>query len=180
MVQTARFPALPGLWEFIFVYYEPFATFSPVFFYLVWPGRFALYDMPALEPPFTPTDRLDLRAEHALFQMCNCHLLVVLFVSFVFHAARKELKDNARAQERIVGEVLKALAIVDITHMLGIIYFTLPREVWFTPSGWGTAIQTSHSIVLLNFLMRLAWFAGVRRTRYYYGQANGGEIKRML
>lgn len=41
---------------------------------------------------------------------------MVLFVSFVFHAARKELKDNARAQERIVGEVLKALAIVDVRH----------------------------------------------------------------
>ena len=47
----------------------------------------------------------------------NCeqgHFLVVLFVSFVFQTAMKNLANNPRTQESVVGAVLLALAIVDV------------------------------------------------------------------
>ncbi|TEB31603.1 hypothetical protein FA13DRAFT_1732443 [Coprinellus micaceus] len=168
---SARFPALPGFYEFFFVFYEPLATFSPVFFYFIWPGKYALYDMPQLEL-LPSTNSLDSRAEMALYQMVNCHFLVVLFVSFVFQAARKNLADNPRAQESVVGAVLFALAIVDVTHLLGMHFAVIPEQNRFSPQAWGSTIWISDSMVLLDFFVRLVWFGGIGRTRYYYGQSD--------
>ncbi|KAJ3503502.1 hypothetical protein NMY22_g18230 [Coprinellus aureogranulatus] len=157
---------VPGISWFVGVLL--LATFSPVFFYFIWPGKYGLYDMPRLEA-LAPTTYLDSRAEMALFQMVNwCKK----------KGARKDGGGGASGighrRYYSVRDTLMFRYIIthDRVSLLGMHFIVIPEKNRYIPSSWGSTIWISDSMVLLDFIMRLAWFAGVGRKRYYYGAHN--------
>jgi len=70
--------------------------------------------IPSSEP--VPTTPLEPRTHMMVWQLGNCYLLLGLVSSLVFRAARDNLRKDLVAQERIVGSLLAALAIADVTQ----------------------------------------------------------------
>ncbi|KAH7926201.1 hypothetical protein BV22DRAFT_1033124 [Leucogyrophana mollusca] len=105
----------------------------------------------------------------AIWQLGNCYLLLGLISSLVFRAIRDALPDNLKAQERILGASMTALAIADVTHIAAS-FIGLPRELQFSPAAWNPMTHGNITFVVFLLSVRLAWFAGIGRTRYYYGQ----------
>jgi len=172
----SSFPALPGFYQLLFLHIEPISTISPAFLGWFFPGAAWFYRglVPEVvgvrETLTTVTEStLDVRARMAVWQLTNCYLLLGLISSLVFRAVRDALPHDPVAQERIVGASLLALALADVTHMIAT-FVGLPAEIRFSPGTWNSLTHGSISFVIVLLSSRLAWFAGIGRKRYYYGQ----------
>ncbi|KAF9454920.1 hypothetical protein P691DRAFT_799928 [Macrolepiota fuliginosa MF-IS2] len=169
------FAALPGFYRVVFLHLEPMSTFIPVISVWVAPGAnwFFQEQVPSDAP--TPTS-LDDRTRMIISQLVNCYLLLGLLSSIVFRAVRNTLPNNPSAQERLIGASLLALAIADATHVL-VSFFGLPESVRYSPQNWNGMTHGNITITILLFVTRVAWFAGIGRTRFYFGQKENQRAK---
>ncbi|KAJ7293923.1 hypothetical protein C8J57DRAFT_1553534 [Mycena rebaudengoi] len=180
----AKFLALGGFYQLLFLYLEPMSTMIPALMSWVFPGSAWFHHqlIPSALP--APTKILEPRTEMMVWQLGNCYLLLGLISSLVFRAARDSLPNDPVAQERIVGALLAALAIADqhvslprytnINASVTSIAATLvglPPAIRYQVMEWNSMVHGNITTVVVLFAVRMAWFFGVARTRYYFGQA---------
>ena len=160
------FLALPGFYKTLFLYIEPASTIAPAFLAWFFPG--ASWFHHELIPFAPPLAQLDARTTMAIWQLGNCYLLLGMISSFVFRAIRDTLPQEPTKQERILGASMTALAIADVTHIAAS-FVGLPAELRYTPWRWNPMTHGNITFVVFLVSMRLAWFAGIGRRKYYYG-----------
>jgi hypothetical protein len=162
--------ALPGFYKLLFVYLEPISAILPAPMIWFWPGAawFHHQQIPSSKP-FLFSGNLDLRTTTALCQLGNCYMLVGLMVSFVFRAVGNVCSNDTIAQERIIGATLSAMAITDVTHILSSFIY-LPPEIRLNVASWNAITHGNITFTLFIFCVRMAWFLGIGRDRFYYGQ----------
>jgi len=172
------FPTLPGFYYYWFMYFEPISTFAPALTCLFSPGTAWFFHelVPSNIPAPTTMAGLEGRAAAAIWQLANSYMLLGLLQSFGFRAIRDTLPNNPAAQERILGASFTALALADITHIL-VTLLALPVDIRYDFSKWNTMAHGNTTAVAALLLTRLAWFAGIGRTRYYFGQTQQGGKK---
>ncbi|RDB28607.1 hypothetical protein Hypma_015050 [Hypsizygus marmoreus] len=175
----SSFSALPGFYNFMFLYLEPLSTIGPAISCLIHPGTQWFYHelVPSGTPAPATAAGLDPRTITAVWQLANCYFLLGLTSTVVFRAIRDALPNNPVAQERILGASLGALAVADLTHIFSSL-LALPPDIRFDFGNWNTMTHGNISAVLVLFLSRMAWFAGVGRTRYWFGQRLKDEQKK--
>ncbi|KAJ8497187.1 hypothetical protein ONZ51_g640 [Trametes cubensis] len=100
------------------------------------------------------------------------YMLLGLISTFVFRAVRDALPNNPAAQERILGASFTALALADVTHILWS-FVGLPDALKYDFASWNSMTHGNITFVVFLLGMRLAWFMGLGRKRYYYGQPAG-------
>ncbi|KAH9981835.1 hypothetical protein BJV74DRAFT_853170 [Russula compacta] len=168
MSASDDFPALPGVYKTLFLYIEPVSTILPAI--LIWftPGAAWFHHelIPAPQESFTS---IDARTHMAIWQLGNCYLLLGMLSSLVFRAIRDALPGNPAAQERILGASLLAMATADATHIAAS-FIGLPDSLKYHPELWNPMTHGNISFVIVLLFVRVAWFLGVGRTRYYFGQ----------
>ncbi|KAH8799630.1 hypothetical protein DL96DRAFT_1564605 [Flagelloscypha sp. PMI_526] len=168
--QTANssFPALPGLYKYLFCYLEPASTLFAGFTIYVYPGALWFYN--ELLPP---TSAVNLRVERfpdynshqVTLQLANCYFLLGLISTFAFPAIRKTTSNNLEVQEKLVGAMLTPLAIADITHIIAT-FVALPPHLKFAFFDWNATTHGNITFTLaVLFTGRMAWFAGIGRAR---------------
>ncbi|KAA1466683.1 hypothetical protein DENSPDRAFT_831559 [Dentipellis sp. KUC8613] len=163
----SSFPALPGFYKLLFLYLEPISTVAPAFLIWFFPG--ASWFHHELIPSSSAAPALDARTTMAIWQLGNCYLLLGMLSSLVFRAVRDALPGNPRAQERILGASLCAMAIADATHIAAT-FAGLPSDLKYSPQSWNPTTHGNISFVIFLLLSRIAWFLGIGRTTYYYGK----------
>ncbi|KAJ3754671.1 hypothetical protein EV360DRAFT_51180 [Lentinula raphanica] len=170
---ASTFPALTGFYKLLFLYIEPVSTISPALLIWLWPGASWFHHqlVPAFEPS-PPLNHLDPRTALAVWQLGNCYMLLGLLSSLVFRAIRDALGGNPVAQERIVGSTLTALAIADVgsSSFVFATFIGLPSHLRFEIASWNGTTHGNITFTLFLFSTRIAWFLGIGRQRYYYGQ----------
>jgi len=162
------FPALPGLYQALFLYFEPLSTISPALLAWFLPGAAWFHNQ--LIPTDGPTKALDPRTTMAIWQLGNCYMLLGLISSLVFRAIRDTLPNNPEAQERILGASFTALALADATHIT-LSWIGLPEDLRYSFGSWNSMTHGNITFTVFLLSMRLAWFTGIGRQRYYYGRA---------
>ncbi|KAF8060948.1 hypothetical protein FPV67DRAFT_314855 [Lyophyllum atratum] len=174
------FPALPGFYYYYFLYFEPLTTFAPALVCLLSPGT-AWYFHELVPSGITaPTTMagLDNRAVAAIWQLSNSYMLLGLLQSLGFRAIRDTLPDNPAAQERILGASLTGLAFADFTHIL-VSLLAVPADIRYDFANWNSMLHGNTTVVVALLIVRLAWFAGIGRTRYYFGQTQQNGKKQV-
>ncbi|KAH8120707.1 hypothetical protein DFH11DRAFT_1685926 [Phellopilus nigrolimitatus] len=192
------FPALPGFYNILFLHLEPVSTISPAILAWFFPGAAWFYHelIPsAASTPAPEAGTLEARASMAIWQLTNCYLLLGLISSLVFRAVRDALPNDPVAQERIIGASLTALAIADVSisshfqtstlisppcffNSIIATLIGLPPAIRYNPLTWNSMTHGNISIVVVLFSVRLAWFLGVGRKTYYYGQPSPRTVKK--
>ncbi|KII86495.1 hypothetical protein PLICRDRAFT_44089 [Plicaturopsis crispa FD-325 SS-3] len=163
------FPALPGFYKTFYLHIEPVSTLAPALLVFLFPGAGWFHSQLVPDASSTPKAPLDDRTTMAVWQLANCYMLLCLISSFVFRAVRDALPNNPVAQERILGASFTALAIADATHIAAS-FIGLPENLRYNPTAWNATTHGNISFVVLLLGGRLAWFFGIGRKRYYYGQ----------
>ncbi|KAF8323012.1 hypothetical protein DL93DRAFT_2049957 [Clavulina sp. PMI_390] len=131
---SSSFPALPHVYQFIFLYFEPNLTFMPVLSAWVFPGT-AWFHHQLVPSTAPPPSMIQARETMAIWQLVNCYLLLALLGNLILRAARDHLgaKDQLRAQEKIVKAYIISLAICDLNHIslfsVGATWICLPEEL---------------------------------------------------
>jgi len=161
------FPALRGFYQLLFLYLEPMSTMLPALMAWIAPGAAWFHHqlIPSSEP--VPNAPLDARTHMMVWQLGNCYLLLGLVSSLVFRAARDSLPHDPVAQERIVGSLLAALAIADLTHIVATL-IGLPPDLRYAFLAWNPMTHGNISFVVVLFSVRIGWFLGINRTPYYF------------
>jgi len=167
LVEMSDFPALPGFYNFLFLHLEPISAIGPIIMTLI-SGPSAFYNE-VIPPTGPPPENMDPRAAMAIWQLSISYLLLFLLTSLGYRAARDALRNDPVSQERIVGGLMTALAIIDIVHA-GTTFTKLPDDVKYTPRNWNTTTHGNVSFCVILHVTRICWFLGVGRKRYYYGQ----------
>ncbi|KAI0291757.1 hypothetical protein BC826DRAFT_1021961 [Russula brevipes] len=167
------FPALPGVYKALFQYIEPVSTVLPAILIWLRPGA-AWFHHELIPSPHESLATVDARTRMAIWQLGNCYLLLGMLSSLVFRAIRDALPGNPVAQERILGASLLAMAIADATHIVAS-FIGLPDSLKYHPELWNPTTHGNISFVVVLLLFRVAWFRGVGRTRYYFGQGQGSR-----
>ncbi|KAI0306898.1 hypothetical protein B0F90DRAFT_1622018 [Multifurca ochricompacta] len=174
------FLVLPGVYKALFLYIEPASTILPAI--LIWfaPGAAWFHHELIPAPPQEQVSSLDGRTRMAIWQLGNCcYLLLGMLSSLVFRAIRDALPNNPIAQERILGASLLAMAIADATHIVAS-FIGLPESLKYRPGLWNPTTHGNISFVIILLLFRIAWFSGIGRTRYYFGQQRSRvQVKRI-
>ncbi|KAH7345187.1 hypothetical protein B0J17DRAFT_712795 [Rhizoctonia solani] len=154
--------ALGGFYKFVFLHLEPVFTITPAIITFLFPGSTWFYNqlIPGLQP--VSDSDVDTRARMAILQLANCYMLLSLISSFVFRAVRDSLPHNLIAQENIIEAALIALAIADVTHVLGT-FVALPSHVAYSPGTWNATTQGNITFTLFLFLTRVAWMLKIGR-----------------
>jgi len=160
----STFPALPGFYQFLFLYFEPVSTISPALMIWLWPGASWFHHqlVPSYESSM-PLGLLDSRTTLAVWQLGNCYMLLGLISSLVFRAVRDALRNNPVAQERIIGSSLTALAIADLTHVLASVA-GLPSDVQFKFTSWNATTHGNITFTLFLFFRPNCMVPGTRKT----------------
>ncbi|KAI5120215.1 hypothetical protein M0805_000030 [Coniferiporia weirii] len=195
------FPALPGFYNLLFLHLEPISTISPAILGWFFPGAAWFFNELVPPTPGAPVPALDARASMAIWQLTNCYLLLGLISSLVFRAVRDALPHDPVAQERIVGASLTALALADVRIIspqppqtltpssrlyvcirpsnpsMIVTLVGLPPDVRYNPLTWNPMTHGNISVVVVLLSTRLAWFMGIGRKTYYYGQAQSAPKK---
>ncbi|CAL1697048.1 unnamed protein product [Somion occarium] len=163
------YPAVTGFYRLLFLYLEPFSTVLPAV--IIWGVPGAAWFHHELVPDGTPPSEafMDARTTMAVWQLGNCYFLLGLLEGLGLRAVRDALPDNPVAQERIAGATFTAMAIADVTHIIAS-WLALPASLQYNPSAWNGTTHGNITFVVFLLATRLAWFAGVGRQRYYYGQ----------
>ncbi|KAJ7451153.1 hypothetical protein FB451DRAFT_1284865 [Mycena latifolia] len=161
------FPALSGFYQLLFLYLEPISTMFPALMAWIFPGAewFHHQLIPSSTP--VPSSPLEPRTLMMVWQLGNCYLLLGLISSLVFRAARDSLAKDPVAQERIVGSLLAALAIADVSHIAATL-IGLPADIRYAPLAWNSMAHGNISIVVVLFTVRCAWFLGIGRTPCHF------------
>ncbi|KZV75374.1 hypothetical protein PENSPDRAFT_88566 [Peniophora sp. CONT] len=162
------FLALPGFYQLLFLYLEPASTIMPTFMAWAVPGA-AWFHHELIPSTSSVPLTLDPRTTMAIWQLGNCYMLLGLLSSFVFRAVRDALPNNPAAQERILGASFLAMAIADVTH-IGATFVGLPPELRYDLLSWNSMTHGNISVVVVLLSCRIAWFLGIGRQRYYFGQ----------
>ncbi|KAI0771040.1 hypothetical protein BD413DRAFT_554724 [Trametes elegans] len=175
MPLISEFPALPGFYQLLFLHIEPISTVMPAVMAWSFPG--AAWFHHELIPDGTPVPAAlsNPRTTMAIWQLGNCYLLLGLISTFVFRAVRDALPANPVAQERILGASFTALALADVTHILWS-FVGLPAELKYDFARWNPMTHGNITFVVFLLSMRLAWFLGIGRTRFYFGQPRAAAI----
>jgi len=160
------FPALPGFYQALFLYIEPVSTISPAILAWFFPGA-SWFHHELIPSAIAASEPLDARTTLAIWQLGNCYLLLGLISSLVFRAIRDTLPNTPEAQERILGASFTALALADLTHIAAS-FIGLPDELKYSFDKWNPMTHGNITFVIFLFSARLAWFAGIGRTTYYY------------
>ncbi|KAH9855838.1 hypothetical protein C2E23DRAFT_812203 [Lenzites betulinus] len=168
----SEFPALPGVYQLLFLHIEPFSTMLPAVMAWVFPGAAWFHHELIPDGTPTPASLTDARTTMAIWQLGNCYLLLGLISTLVFRAVRDALPHNPAAQERILGASFTALALADVTHILWS-FAGLPDAQKYDFARWNSMTHGNITFVVFLLSMRLAWFAGIGRKRYYFGQGAG-------
>ncbi|KAF9556912.1 hypothetical protein CPC08DRAFT_669251 [Agrocybe pediades] len=169
------FPALPGIYHFLFLYWEPASTIIPYIMIWVYPGSPWFHHQ--LVPTETAVDaaaRLDARTDMAMKQLANCYIVFGVLLFLVFRTVRDTLSNNPVVQERIVGSAFVALALADTLHMVTT-WSGLPDSLKYTPREWNLVTHCGISFIVANILIRGAWFLGIGRTRYHGMTSSPGQ-----
>ncbi|PIL30730.1 hypothetical protein GSI_06898 [Ganoderma sinense ZZ0214-1] len=124
-----------------------------------------------------PAALSDPRTTMAIWQLGNLsqvysrkgYLLLGMISTFVFRAVRDALPNNPVAQERIMGASFTALALADVTHIIWS-WVGLPDNLKYDFASWNSMTHGNITFVIFLLGMRIAWFLGIGRTRYYFGQ----------
>ncbi|KAK7688108.1 hypothetical protein QCA50_008478 [Cerrena zonata] len=161
------FPVIAGFYRLLFMYFEPFSTILPAV--MIWTVPGAGWFHHELVPDGAPSGLLDDRTTMAVWQLGNCYFLLSLLEGLGLRAVRDALPGNPVAQERIAGATLTAMAIADATHIV-VSWLALPTSLRYSFSSWNGTTHGNVTFVVFLLATRLAWFAGVGRKRYYYGQ----------
>ncbi|KAH9981410.1 hypothetical protein BGW80DRAFT_1162386 [Lactifluus volemus] len=171
------FPALPGAYKALFLYIEPASTILPAL--LIWftPGASWFHHELIPAPPQEPVVSLEARTRMAIWQLGNCYLLLGMLSSLVFRAIRDALPGNPAAQERILGASLLAMAIADYLRQHCRKFHRPSRSLKYHPELWNPTTHGNISFVIILLLFRFAWFWGIGRTRYYFGQRSSERVK---
>lgn len=166
-----HFPALPGFYYYFFLYFEPLSTFGPLLTCLLYPGTAWFYHelVPSREPPPMTIVGMEDRTVAAVWQLANSYMLLGLLQTFGWRAMRDTLSDQPAIQERILGASMAALAFADMTHVISTL-IAAPADVRFDFTQWNGMSHGNITFVIILCSIRLCWFAGVGRTRYYFGQ----------
>ncbi|EMD41381.1 hypothetical protein CERSUDRAFT_128116 [Gelatoporia subvermispora B] len=159
----ADFAALPGFYQLLFLHIEPISTILTAVLIWFFPG--AAWFHGELIPSIESISPMDERSVMAVWQLGNCYFLLGLISTFVFRAVRDALPNNPVAQERIIGASFLALAIADVTHMLWT-FIGLPESLRYDPLRWNSMVHGNITFVIVLLSGRLAWFAGIGRTKY--------------
>lgn len=171
------FPALPGLYQLMYLHIEPVSTILPAIMIWLFPGAtWFHHELIPDATPVPPAGFMDSRTNMAIYQLGNCYFLLGLISTFVFRAARDALPNNPAAQERIIGASFTALAIADVTHMIWS-WIGLPADLRYNPLAWNSMTHGNITFVIVLLGGRLAWFLGLGRKRYFYGQPSKGKGK---
>ncbi|CAK5264976.1 unnamed protein product [Mycena citricolor] len=165
--QSASFPALQGFYQLLFLYIEPTSTMIPALMAWIFPGAAWFHHQLIPSPAAVPSTPLAARTQMIVYQLANCYLLLGLISSLVFRAARDALPRDPVSQERIVGSLLAALAIADLTHIAAT-FIGLPAYLRYAPLAWNPMTHGNISFVIVLFSVRAAWFLGIGRTPYYF------------
>ncbi|KAI0344241.1 hypothetical protein BDW22DRAFT_1144872 [Trametopsis cervina] len=165
------FPALTGFYRFLFLYLEPALTALPYFIIWFFPGSAWFFHelIPDGTPPPSSSVIQDPRAYMVTLQLGNCYLLLGMLSSLAFRAVRDALPDNPAAQERILGASLFAMAVADATHIIAS-WIGLPEYLRYAIADWNGTTHGNITFVVFLLVSRTAWFLGIGRKRYYYGQ----------
>ncbi|GBE78702.1 predicted protein [Sparassis crispa] len=163
------FPALPGFYKLLFLHIEPASTILPAILAWFFPGATWFHHQLVPDVNLPLAALTDTRTIMAIRQLGNCYLLLGLISTFVFRAVRDALPDNPVAQERILGASFTALALADVTHIIWS-FVGLPKELQYDFGSWNSMTHGNITFVIVLLSCRLAWFLGIGRTRYYYGQ----------
>ncbi|KAF5377160.1 hypothetical protein D9615_006415 [Tricholomella constricta] len=174
-----QFPALPGFYYYFFLYLEPLSTFGPAFTCLFYPGTAWFYHelVPSAVPPPTTIVGMEDRTVAAVWQLANAYMLLGLLQSIGWRAVRDTLSDKPAVQERIIGASMAALAFADVTHVI-VSLIAAPADIRFDFANWNAMSHGNITAVIVLCLVRLAWFAGIGRTRYYFGQEQPKDGKK--
>ncbi|KAI0762395.1 hypothetical protein C8Q74DRAFT_1371449 [Fomes fomentarius] len=168
MPLISEFPALPGFYQLLFLHIEPFSTVLPAIMAWWQPGAAWFHHQLIPDGSAVPATA-NPRTTMAIWQLGNCYLLLGLISTFVFRAVRDALPNNPVVQERILGASFTALALADVTHILWS-FIGLPDEFKYAPASWNSMTHGNITFTTFLFAMRLAWFLGIGRPRYFYGQ----------
>ncbi|KIK53040.1 hypothetical protein GYMLUDRAFT_233079 [Collybiopsis luxurians FD-317 M1] len=172
---------LPGFYKLLFLYLEPASAILPAPMIWIWPGAawFHSEQIPSLGP-FSPSITLDPRTTLALSHLGNCYMLVGVIVSLVFRAVGEACRNDPVAQERIIGAVLTAMAIADTFH-IAFSVLGLPSEILYNVLSWNGLTHGNITFTTFLLCMRVAWFLGIGRHRFYYDKKGvKAEAKRNL
>ncbi|KAJ7771926.1 hypothetical protein DFH07DRAFT_803174 [Mycena maculata] len=161
------FQALSGFYQLLFLYFEPMSTMFPALMSWIFPGAAWFHHQLIPSDAPVPAAPLDARTLMMVWQLGNCYLLLGLVSSLVFRAARDSLSHDPIAQERIVGSLLAALAIADLTHIAATLV-GLPADLRYAFFSWNPMTHGNITVVVILFSVRIAWFLGINRTRYYF------------
>jgi len=167
------FMALPGFYKALFLYIEPISTISPALMVWIYPGAKWFYH--ELIPSSTSAIPLEPKSSMAILQLTNCYFLLGLISSLVFRAIRDALPHDPASQERILGAAFVALALADISHIV-VTFLGLPKELQYNLAAWNPMTHGNISIVVILLSVRIAWFLGIGRTRYYYGKRSQTKL----
>ncbi|KAI9566983.1 hypothetical protein HD554DRAFT_2173839 [Boletus coccyginus] len=160
-----NFLALPGFYQALFLYLEPLLTISPAFVVWFWPGPEWFHNQ--LIPESTLPGALDARTTMAMWQLGNCYMLLALTSSFVFRAIR----DNCLTILRLRNVSWAPASLRFAWRMWATSWVGLPEDLRYSFWSWNTMTQGNITFCVFILGMRLAWFAGIGRQRYYYGKA---------
>jgi len=169
-----RFDALPGYYKFIFLYFEPLSEIGPFVTSFIWGPQWFYNEL--VPPTGPPPEYLDPRSTIAVWQLTICYLLLCFMTSLGYRAVRDTLSDNPAGQEKLMGVFLISLAIADLTHIY-LTFVSLPQDIKYLPLQWNTTTHGNLSVVFLLHLSRVAWFLGIGRKRYYFGQTQVKAIE---
>ncbi|KAG8968073.1 hypothetical protein FRC03_008772 [Tulasnella sp. 419] len=150
---------LSGIYYLVFQILEPISTFAGA---STWFTNTEWLFHSLVPAPGTQPEKLSDRTRMAVWQLGNSWFLLGLMSIFVYPAVKRALPGQIRAQEQIVGAVLAALAIADITHLV-VTVIGLPQHVLYDISSWNATTHGNITTVIVLFLLRCAWFMGIGR-----------------
>ncbi|KAI1790445.1 hypothetical protein LXA43DRAFT_1016239 [Ganoderma leucocontextum] len=174
MPLISEFPALPGFYQLLFLHIEPTSTMTPAIMAWLSPGAAWFHNQLIPDGTPVPAALSDARTTMAIWQLGNCYLLLGLISTFVFRAVRDALPNNPVAQERIMGASFTALALADVTHIIWS-WVGLPDDLKYDFARWNSMTHGNITFVIFLLSMRIAWFLGIGRTRYYFGQPSSSD-----
>ncbi|KAI0809093.1 hypothetical protein BC629DRAFT_1481914 [Irpex lacteus] len=179
MAEVESFPALTGFYRFLFLYLEPALTALPCFLIWTLPGAAWFHHglIPDDRPSPSSTVIPDARTHMTVLQLGNCYLLLGMLSSLVFRAVRDALPGNAVAQERIIGASLFAMGVADLTHIIATLV-GLPPDLRYAVAQWNATTHGNVTFVVFLMVSRTAWFLGIGRKSYYFGQPKATASKK--
>lgn len=163
---------LPHVYSFVFNILEPAMTTVAASLAIGVPDWYYNETLPSGGKPGAA---LTLRTQLVVCQLGNCYFLLGMISLCVMSAIRRAVPYDPVAQEKLVGGLLTALAIADLTHV-GLSLLGMPLALVFEPRKWNAIVHGNITVTIALFLCRMGWFAAIGRRSYYY-RVQGVKLK---